>query len=100
MPPGLDRSAASGRLATARAGRDLVTALRAARDPVGLVAVLARTPLPATAEAVGRSVSSAEEVTRSLDGFAWERLRPLAAAEDASPGAWRRVRCSTASAPR
>lgn len=77
---GVPRDAGAGRLSTAIAGRDLMTVLRVATDRVALVETLARSPLPATDQAVARSLRSAGAVARALDGYAWDRLQPLLAA--------------------
>ena len=70
-----------GRLATARAGAAVVEALRRAGSRVQLVEALARAELPATETAVANSLSRAGLVTAAVDGFRWERLQPLRAAE-------------------
>ena len=70
-----------GRLATARAGATLVEALRRASGRVHLVETLARTALPATDTAVANSLSRAQAVASAVDGFRWDRLAPLRAAE-------------------
>ena len=77
----LPLDAPAGRLATATAARDLVGALRAERGTVAFVERLARAQLPATDEAVTRSLRSAVAVTAALEGYPWQRLEPLAAAE-------------------
>ena len=74
---GLDAAIGSGRLATARASADLLRALQTARDPVTLVGVLARAQLSAPDQTVGTSLHSAGAVAAAVDGFAWNRLRPL-----------------------
>ncbi len=78
---GLPVDAATGRRATADAAGRLVAALVAAPNPVALVETLARTSLPATDQAVAKSLSSAPEVAAALRGFRWERLAPLQTAE-------------------
>ena len=78
----------TGRLATARAARDLVTRLARAGDPVKLVAALATAQLPATDPAVSRALNSAGEVAGALRTFRWSRLKPLQeAAGDTGPRA-------------
>lgn len=73
-----------GRLATARAGATLVTALSRGLDRVRLLETLARTPLPCTETAVANSLSQAAAMAAALDSFRWDRLAPLRAAEDES----------------
>jgi hypothetical protein len=70
------------RLPTARAGTDLVEALRRASSRVHLVETLARASLPATDTVVANSLSQAQAVTASVDAFRWDRLAPLRAAEN------------------
>jgi hypothetical protein len=69
------------RLPTARAGADLVEALRRASSRVHLVETLARAALPATDTVVTNSLSQAQAVTGAVDAFRWDRLAPLRAAE-------------------
>ena len=71
-----------GRLATARAGAAVVEALRRAGSRVHLVETLARAVLPTTTTAVANSLSRADLAAAAVDGFRWERLAPLRAAED------------------
>lgn len=78
---GLPVDAETGRRATADAAGRLVAALVAAPNPVALVETLARTPLPATDQAVAKSLSSAPDVAAALRSFRWERITPLKAAE-------------------
>jgi len=75
--------ATGGRLATARAGRDLLASVRAARDRVALVELLARHDLPGTPEAAARSLRSAGLVAAAVRDYPWERLTPL---RDAASG--------------
>ena len=70
-----------GRLATTRAGAGLVEAMRRASSRVHLIETLARAVLPATDTAVANSLSRAQAVTSAVDGFRWDRLAPLRAAE-------------------
>lgn len=70
-----------GRLATARAGAELVEALRRSSSRVRLVETLARAALPATETVVANSLRRAQAVTSAVDTFRWERLAPLRAAE-------------------
>ena len=76
----------SGRLATARAGASLIDALRRASSRVHLVQTLAMTELPATDTAVANSLSRAGQVAAAVQGFRWERLAPLRAAQDRADG--------------
>jgi hypothetical protein len=79
----LDPGAASGRLATARAGVRLLTDLAAAGDDIALIGVLAG--FRGVEDAVlGRSLARASEVVRALSGVQWELL---SAAEQREPGA-------------
>jgi hypothetical protein len=71
-----------GRLATARAGAELVESLRRAGSRVRLVEVLAKTRLPATDTTVANSLSRAEPVAAEIATFRWDRLGPLQAAEN------------------
>ncbi|WIM96999.1 DUF6079 family protein [Actinoplanes oblitus] len=80
---GLDVTAGSGRLATARAASGLLAALESAGDRVRVVEVLARHELPATPQAVSRSLTSAAKLVDFLKSFAWDRLRPV---QDAAGG--------------
>ncbi|MBT8226560.1 MAG: phage resistance protein, partial [Dactylosporangium sp.] len=57
----LPTDAATGRLATARGGRGLITAALDARDRVALVEILAHHELPATPEATARSLTTAAD---------------------------------------
>jgi len=76
----------SGRLATARAASSLIDALRRASSRVHLVHTLARAELPATDTAVANSLSRAGQVAAAVQGFRWERLAPLRAAQDRADG--------------
>lgn len=78
---GID-TADGARLATAKAGRDLLEGLRkAGGDRVRLIRVLAEAELPGTETAVASSLSRAREVTAALKAFRWDRLTPLREAE-------------------
>lgn len=71
---------AGARLDTARASGALVQQLRHLTG-VDLVRRLATADLGgATATAAGKSLASAADVARTLDGFEWKRLNPLTAA--------------------
>lgn len=81
---GLDPDARAGRLATARAARELLARIRdAGTDRVAVISAVAHAALPATDEAVGRSLHAADAVERMLGAFDWDRLGPLQAAVDA-----------------
>jgi hypothetical protein len=73
--------AATGRLATARASRDLVAALASAKDRVAVVELLGRHELPGTPQAGARSLQTAGALAAALAAYPWDRLRPL---QDAS----------------
>jgi hypothetical protein len=77
---GIATDSAAGRLATARAGRELVTTLDAAPDRVAAVEVLGRHPLPGTPQAAARSLQTAGELAAALARYQWDRLSPLLAA--------------------
>jgi hypothetical protein len=80
---GLD-SGQPGRLATARAGRDLLDGLRrAGRDRVRLIETLAGAQLPGTEAALANSLTRAGAVADALRTFRWDRLMPLREAEAA-----------------
>ena len=70
-----------GRLATARAGANLIEALRRPGGRVNMVKTLAQTELPATDTAVANSLKRAQDVASAVDGFRWDRLGPLRAAD-------------------
>ena len=71
-----------GRLATARAGRDLLDALRrAGQDRVRLIETLASAQLPGTEAALANSLTRAGAVADALRTFRWDRLTPLREAE-------------------
>jgi hypothetical protein len=60
--------------------------LRRATSRVHLVQTLAKTELPATDTAVANSLSRAGHVAGAVQGFRWERLAPLRAAQDRADG--------------
>jgi hypothetical protein len=64
------------RLKTARSAAELVQQLRLLTG-VELVRRVAGADLDGTPTAAGKSLSSAASVASALDGFHWERLRPL-----------------------
>jgi hypothetical protein len=79
---GLPEDEETGRLATARAGEQLLTALQqAGGDRVRLIETLARAALPATETAMAKSLKSAAEVKDALATFPWDRLTPLRQSE-------------------
>ncbi len=69
---GLDTSAGSGRLYTARRAVELLKALGDAIGPVTLVQALATADLGGPAERLGKSIRSAHAVTSAVDGAAWD----------------------------
>ncbi len=73
-----------GRLDTARAAAALVEQLRRGADRVGLVQAVARVELPASDQAVARSLQTAASVGAALLGYRWDRLAPLRDAEGTS----------------
>jgi hypothetical protein len=73
-----------GRLATARAGRDLLDSLRrVGGDRVRLIETLASAQLPGTEAALANSLTRAGAVADTLRLFHWDRLAPLREAEAA-----------------
>jgi hypothetical protein len=71
-----------GRLATARAGRELLEGLRrAGGDRVRLIKTLASAQLPGTEAALANSLTRAGSVADALRTFRWDRLTPLREAE-------------------
>lgn len=80
---GLATDVTTGRLATAAAVAELVAAVQGHTDNVALVEGLARTELPGTDQAAGRSLVQASAVTGQLQTFNWDRLAPLLDAERA-----------------
>lgn len=66
----------SPRLLTARRARDLVAALRDA-DPVSRIRVIAEFDLPAELQPLARSLSSAADVAAALQGANWQLLNQL-----------------------
>jgi hypothetical protein len=79
---GLPENEQAGRLATARAGERLLTALQqAGGDRVRLIETLSQAALPGTETALAKSLKSAAEVKDALGSFKWDRLAPLREAE-------------------
>jgi hypothetical protein len=78
---GLDKTDRTGRLATARAAKDLLNALQRSGDRVRLIETLARFDLTTTEQAMAKSLTAARSVTDALHTYRWERLGPLHAAE-------------------
>ena len=80
---GLPEDEETGRLATARAGERLLTALQQADgDRVRLIETLSQAALPSTETALAKSLKSAPEVKDALASFPWDRLAPLREAEE------------------
>jgi hypothetical protein len=80
---GLREDEESGRLATARAGEHLLTALQqAGGDKVRLIETLSQAALPGTETALAKSIKSASDVKDALASFPWDRLAPLREAEE------------------
>lgn len=71
----------TGRYATAKGIAALVADVLARADNVAFIESFAAATLPGTDEAAARSLLTATSVTGSLQGFNWERLKPLIAAE-------------------
>ena len=79
---GLPEDAETGRLATARAGEHLLTALQqAGGDKVRLIETLSQATMPGTETTLAKSLKSASEVKDALASFPWDRLTPLREAE-------------------
>lgn len=75
---GLPVEAPGGRLATARAGAELVDRISRAGDRIQLVAVLADTyGVAVTDEALGRSLKTSGGVSGVLSAYRWDQLAPL-----------------------
>ncbi|MCT7657636.1 phage resistance protein [Mycobacterium deserti] len=74
-------ASASGRYSTANGVATLVANVLAQTDNVALISTFANASLPGTDEAAARSLSTASSVTGSLEGFNWDRLKPLLDAE-------------------
>ncbi|GGP13228.1 hypothetical protein LDL08_33055 [Nonomuraea glycinis] len=64
----------TGRLATARDAASLVGNLAEEGDATGLAELLARAPMGATEEVLGRSLKSARDVVAALEGTDWDLL--------------------------
>jgi len=80
---GLAEDEETGRLATARAGEHLLTALQqAGGDKVRLIETLSQAALPGTETALAKSLKSASDVKDALASFPWDRLAPLREAEE------------------
>ena len=80
---GLPEDEETGRLATARAGEHLLTALQqAGGDKVRLIETLSQAALPGTETALAKSLKSASDVKDALASFPWDRLTPLREAEE------------------
>ena len=74
-------STSTGRLSTAKGMAALVADVLARTDNVAFIETFANSTLPATDEAGARSLLNAAGVAGALQGFNWERLEPLTAAE-------------------
>ncbi|MEV4490691.1 hypothetical protein AB0K04_11315 [Micromonospora coxensis] len=72
----LDRDA--GRLATARAAADLLESLAAAATPKDAVERLARAELPGPADRIGKSISSAAQISAALTVAPWDTFEIVA----------------------
>jgi hypothetical protein len=71
---GLDETASTRRLATARAAKDLLVALDERRPAVEIVELLARADLGGPADRTGRSISSAAQVSAALATAPWDNF--------------------------
>lgn len=81
---GLARDEPRGRLSTARAAADLVDRLTRGSDRLTTIRTLAEMELPATPEAVAKSLSTATAVSGALTSFRWDRLGGVLAARSGS----------------
>ncbi|WP_034267098.1 BREX-2 system ATPase PglY [Actinospica robiniae] len=73
---GLDTTASSGRLNTARRAVEMLKSLsQDAIGPVTLVEALANADLGGPAERLGKSIRSAHEVASAIQGTAWDFLK-------------------------
>lgn len=79
---GIDAGAVVGRIATARRGEQLLRSLLAENDDTTLITVLAAFDMPAEAQPLGKSLSSANAVSRAIDGASWDALNTLPAIND------------------
>jgi hypothetical protein len=80
---GIDLAAPTGRLATARSAVRIVGDLRAARDDLAVIAVLASANLSAEPVWVGTSIEQARTVADVLTGTRWELFSSLERIVDA-----------------
>jgi hypothetical protein len=71
----------SDRLRSARSAQAVVDACTTAIDPVDLVEQIAATPIPTTPQAVGASLSTAEEIRRLLTDARWQVIERLLATD-------------------
>lgn len=78
------RDEPGGRLSTARAAADLVDRLTRGSDRLTTIRTLAEMELPATPEAVAKSLSTATAVSAALTSFRWDRLGGVLAARSGS----------------
>lgn len=74
---GLDHDALTGRLATARRGRDLVEAIVGRTDATDRIETLGGFDLPEEPQALAKSLSSAHTVAAALRGAAWDLLEQI-----------------------
>ena len=71
----------AGRYGTATGVAALVAQVLSRTDNVAFIETLANTSLPSTDEAAARSLLNATSVAGQLQGFNWDRLKPLLDAE-------------------
>jgi hypothetical protein len=71
-----------GRYRTANGVATLVANVLARADNVSFINTFANASLPGTDQAAARSLLTASSVTGSLEGFNWDRLKPLLDAEN------------------
>jgi hypothetical protein len=75
---GLDVSAEHGRLHTARCARDLLDGLGSRHNRLDIIAHLAHADLGGPPQRTGKSIKSAADVLRALNGAAWDTLATIA----------------------
>jgi hypothetical protein len=81
-----DQLAAASRMKTARSAAALVKALRK-REPAPLVEALAAAPIETSAEAMGKSLASAEVVIQAMHQTQWDLFQGLTRLQDDRRGA-------------
>ncbi|MGA3540992.1 BREX-2 system ATPase PglY [Micromonosporaceae bacterium DT194] len=74
---GLDTNAATGRYATARAASLLLGSIATAASPVDAVERLAHADLAGPADRVGKSITSAVDVSAALGAGPWDNLQMI-----------------------